>query len=659
MDFTNDLQLDAAAQQSPNFINPAYITPEQVANLRATATQLLANQPEAKSWAGVLGALANAWGSSRLRDQAAALDQQRLEGSARQYTPAGGAQGGGMLPAIAQPQAGGGASSSAGDLASYYAPTLGNAGAAGLVGGFGAESGFRTTAVGDSGTSAGLGQWHDSPGDPRHSNEVAFARKYGMSPNDSNAQRQFALVEMGLSGSPDDPGFGTERSAGQALRAARTPQEATAAALMYERPGGYSPQHPENSNGYSRRLALASALMGQGGAPMAYAAGSPQPGAGVPWPAQRPQMAPGAGGQPAPVQMAQNAPLGAQGGMPPDQLAHVLVNPNVPEWQRAELQRQYTPQPFTDATGGVHYAVPGRLPAGGTPGQSQVAPGMLTGAISGGSVPAYQPTIGGLPTGQTAFPGSGGAGVGAPAAAGAATGMPTTIAGWQQYWRDQQALQAQQEQALTTMGKSAAAVPQYRGALSVIDLADKAADNIEDIGTITKLKAFAQEKTGLPIGDNLSSIDTFRALVNNLQTQLPPGVAGISPEVLGRMTTTPEGRHQILANLHAMIQYGLELGQVGGDFEGIPKTSDRWKKYQSLTPPQPTWSLPQKGAPAPAQGGAPAAQGAPAGAPASAAGAAAPQTDRLAEARAAIAKGAPRDAVIKRLRERGIDPTGL
>ena len=48
----------------------------------------------------------------------------------------------------------------------------------------------------------------------------------------------------------------------------------------------------------------------------------------------------------------------------------------------------------------------------------------------------------------------------------------------------------------------------------------------------------------------------------------------------------------------------------------------------------------------------------PAGAPAAAASTA-PGGDLLAQAKAAIAAGAPRDAVISRLRERGVDPTGL
>jgi hypothetical protein len=39
--------------------------------------------------------------------------------------------------------------------------------------------------------------------------------------------------------------------------------------------------------------------------------------------------------------------------------------------------------------------------------------------------------------------------------------------------------------------------------------------------------------------------------------------------------------------------------------------------------------------------------------------AATPQSDPLAAARAAIAKGAPRDAVIQRLKQAGIDASGL
>jgi hypothetical protein len=41
-----------------------------------------------------------------------------------------------------------------------------------------------------------------------------------------------------------------------------------------------------------------------------------------------------------------------------------------------------------------------------------------------------------------------------------------------------------------------------------------------------------------------------------------------------------------------MLQYGIDLGQVGGDLD--TPTEARYKKYQSLPPPQPKWSLPEK-----------------------------------------------------------------
>jgi hypothetical protein len=311
---------------------------------------------------------------------------------------------------------------------------------------------------------------------------------------------------------------------------------------------------------------------------------------------------------------------------------------------KRSLLLQDQPQTITDATGGVHVMRPNQA-------QGQQTPGNLSGAISPQSIPSNTPTWNGKP-GATIYPGSGGQApaTGAPGspAAGSGGALPRDPQGWMEYWRKNKVL----ADANDAMTQDALKIPQYRNALSVLNLADKAADNIEDPGPWTKIKAAVQTATGLEIGDNLSSMDTFRALVGNLQTMLPPGVAGISPEVLAKWETTPDGRHKIIANLKAMLQYGVDIGQVGGNTEA--PTEEKWKRRQSIMPPQPLQ-------PPPAPGGAPPAAS---GSGGSGGGAqpltAAEKAETLANARAAIAK-APnvRGAIIKRLQGAGIDTTGL
>lgn len=671
MDPTLDPQLAQALQQSPNYVNPSYLTPEQVANLRATAQGLLQNQPEAKSWAGVLGSMANAWASSRMRDQAAAQDQARGAAAAAAWNPAnfGGAapQAGGMPSAApANGAVAPGAGANAGDLASFYAPKLGAAGAAGLVGGFGAESGYQPGAVGDAGTSAGLGQWH---GD-RRQNLVAFASKYGASPTDPNIQKQFSLVEMGLAGSPNDPGFGTERRAGAALQAAQTPQQATAAALMYERPAGWSPQHPENANGYSRRLALASALMGGAGggaaAPTAYAAGGPQPGAGVPWPAQRPQMAGGGGmppqAAPGPV-MAQNggSPMV---GMGAQQISAILANPNIP----LDLKRQLLGAQFPEA-------IP--TPGGGTVMQPRgqpvapqtVSPGVLQTPFGGSQ--EYAPAAGGqprtlIPGGFTSTMGVGGQSIPAVTTMGAG-GQPNTSLVMPSAGQPQGGGAAPADSG----NPLAPVMPIVRAGQGIQAAGSELSADTEAMGAYKTQGAIATSRLG--------QMETFRALGQGIESGLPAQIKGklaqygfdldstagrlqaykfmammlLPPdasegirESIPTLSADPQTRGQIADFIENQYKYQKQIGDIAADNQNIPDPSERRRRIMAVKPPQQTFGAPQQPAPT---GGTAAGAGAPA----------APQPDRLAEARAAIAKGASKDAVIKRLRERGIDPTGL
>lgn len=83
--------------------------------------------------------------------------------------------------------------------------------AAGIAERFKIESGLDTTAIGDSGNAIGLGQWHPD-------RQATFKRLYGIDLSRANLHQQEMFAQWELTH--------TERHAGDALRGARTPEEA-------------------------------------------------------------------------------------------------------------------------------------------------------------------------------------------------------------------------------------------------------------------------------------------------------------------------------------------------------------------------------------------------------------------------------------------------
>jgi len=71
-----------------------------------------------------------------------------------------------------------------------------------------------------------------------------FAAQQGKSWNDPAVQRAFSFAELN----------GSERAAGQALRNAKTPEDATAAMLSYLRPGGWTSSNPLGAHSAPARL---------------------------------------------------------------------------------------------------------------------------------------------------------------------------------------------------------------------------------------------------------------------------------------------------------------------------------------------------------------------------------------------------------------------
>lgn len=125
--------------------------------------------------------------------------------------------------------------------------------AAGLVGNFAQESGFNTKAINpgdgvDGSNSIGIAQWNSN----RARNLHRFAASQGRPVDDWQLQLDYAMHELGT----------TEKAAGDRLRAARTVEEATAAAIGFERPAGWSAANPRGGHGWQNRLAAAQSVYG-------------------------------------------------------------------------------------------------------------------------------------------------------------------------------------------------------------------------------------------------------------------------------------------------------------------------------------------------------------------------------------------------------------
>ena len=122
--------------------------------------------------------------------------------------------------------------------------------AAGLVGNLVQESNVRPDGVvGDNGTAFGVAQWR---GD-RLANLQRFAQGNGQDWRTLDAQLGFLDHELHT----------TERTAGDALRAAPDVRAATRAAISFERPQGWTVDNPEAGHGWANRFGAASALLGQ------------------------------------------------------------------------------------------------------------------------------------------------------------------------------------------------------------------------------------------------------------------------------------------------------------------------------------------------------------------------------------------------------------
>jgi hypothetical protein len=128
--------------------------------------------------------------------------------------------------------------------------------AAGIVGNLIQESGLDPTTVHDKGTGLGIAGHRLERLDAMK----AFAAARGKPVTDFQTQLEFIDQELNT----------TEKAAGTALRAARTPEEAARAFISFERPQGFTPANPEAGHGYANRVANATGLVGGTGAGRAW-----------------------------------------------------------------------------------------------------------------------------------------------------------------------------------------------------------------------------------------------------------------------------------------------------------------------------------------------------------------------------------------------------
>lgn len=159
-------------------------------------------------------------------------------------------------------------------LAFYQNKGLSPLASAALVGGFTQERGhgLNTAALNrgdgsDGSNSIGIAQWNGDRARAFHQ----FAASNGLNPADLDTQLQFSWAELN----------GPERATLAALQGAQNPGQATAAALGYERPAGWTAQNPYGAKTFGARLAATNGLSAGGGAVPALRGGGGSPFGGM------------------------------------------------------------------------------------------------------------------------------------------------------------------------------------------------------------------------------------------------------------------------------------------------------------------------------------------------------------------------------------------
>lgn len=130
----------------------------------------------------------------------------------------------------------------------YMSKGMSRVAAAGMVGNLTQESGMNTRAVNpkdgrDGSNSIGAAQWNGE----RAKGLETFAASQNRDINDIDTQLDYTMHEFET----------TERAAHRGLQAAKTVEQATIAAVGFERPSGWSRSNPRGAHGFDNRLGQA------------------------------------------------------------------------------------------------------------------------------------------------------------------------------------------------------------------------------------------------------------------------------------------------------------------------------------------------------------------------------------------------------------------
>lgn len=624
----------AALQNSPNFVNPAYATPQQLAYLRATSAELMKPQT-VNNWAQGLSELANSAAGVYLANKANQGQIANANAAQQELQPQQSAPGmlttappavGGAVQQSALPPFQGSAPSGQGSAVTAYGPAVASI------------------------ESAGSGDYN-ALGPVVKSGSMAGQRAIG----------KYGIMEGNV-------GPWTQEALGQAMTPEQFRQNPKAQdATFNDRFGKYVAQTGNVKDAAS--MWLTGRPLADGGAAaadqngttgqayadrVAQASGGPQTATGainaLPQKAPPMQMAQAQpqmqGGQP---QMQGGAPQGGgpMGGMRAPQIATILADPRIDDATKDWIRGQYSPQVIGTPGGGSAAYVPGQGAQ-----VSQAVPGVLAGGVHASSfgAPVYT-TVGqgGQMQTQMALPN-------AQPGQGAQSGGP--LAPIAPYVRQAQEMDAQGNETnrnTETIGSYKTQASDANNRLGQIASFRALGDGVES-GIVSQIKAQVA-KWGIPIGsdDQVGRMQAYQLMAMSL---LPPGSDSFR-EQIPVLSATPAGRKIIADYLETQNQYLKQRGDIAN---GPGTSTERMEQIGKLPPPQ-SYHAPQaQPGPQGATGGAaqPGAGGQAIQQPQAAPGAqGGQQAAAIAAAQAAIAKGAPRAAVIKRLQDAGINPAGL
>ncbi|SFK79041.1 hypothetical protein [Methylocapsa palsarum] len=535
-----------ALQASPNFVNPAYSTPQQRQQLYAYAQEMLHPTPVA-NWAQGFGSLARALVGGNAQYMADQQEQASRALNQKQLTDAAGAA---------------------------YSPPVAPAGAPGAAG--------PQSSIAPTEQEAYIRQAAQQRGiDPDTAVRVARSEGLGASAYAGDQNSSFGPFQLHYggvaSGGNATPGMGDDftKQTGLDARDPSTWKAQTDFALDNAAKNGWGAWHGARAVGIADN-------QGIGGAPQ----GRTQLAGPVPTPDSAPAPA---------AQVAQGAPqapiqAGPRSALPVSAAAigAVLANPNIDPGIKHQLLDTIAPKAMTDALGNTSVSYQNQAPA---------APifhgGVLSHVGPTGEIPTVLGGSGQNPTNSVAVPTVRGAAPSVPAAGtddvGSAILGPHSAVG--------SIIQQNQENAARAeeLGQSVHALANYK------DQGVKAAGALGQLGSVEELgkkagygvipsvqKVLGEYGMATP---GLTDIQAYNSAIDALAPN--PALAGSFKNALGGLMTTPQGREIAVKNLELMGQYQAQIGKIAGDT--TKPAQHRMTEIQNLPPPRLQLSLPESG----------------------------------------------------------------